>query len=228
MLSLSWRKNNTSFRDFDPQAIYFSKWSRVQMKTGDTRHYFVPCHDLLRARSDGDGRRGLQLRAQRKLAPQVKILQHSFRLIVIVVATVFSWQRAKAQAPLSASQRIIHASWTFKDGAPEQSRAFAQTADGYLWVGAPAGLFRFDGVRFELFRSPFGDQLQSTNVSALFAPASGGLWIGYVFGGFSFLSNGRITNFVESTRSVFSFAEDENGNMWAAASRGLWRFDRAA
>ena len=50
-------------------------------------------------------------------------------------------------------------------------------------------------VRFELFRSPFGDQLPSTNVAALFAPSTGGLWIGYRFGGFSFLKNGRLTNF---------------------------------
>jgi signal transduction histidine kinase/ligand-binding sensor domain-containing protein len=132
---------------------------------------------------------------------------------------------AKAQVPPPGGQKIIHESWKFKDGAPEQPRAFAQTADGYLWVGAPAGLFRFDGVRFELFRSPFGDQLQSTNVSALFAPSHGGLWVGYVFGGFSFLSNGRITNFVDGTGSVFGFAEDRNGTVWCAASRGLWRFD---
>ena len=58
-----------------------------------------------------------------------------------------------------------------------------------------SGLFRFDGVRFELFRSPFGDQLLSTNVSALFAPPTGGLWVGYRFGGFSFLKNGKLTNF---------------------------------
>ena len=88
--------------------------------------------------------------------------------------------------------RIIHQSWTFKDGAPESVETLAQTIDGYLWLGTPSGLFRFDGIRFELFRSPFGDQLPSTNVSALFAPASGGLWIGYRFGGFSFLKNGKL------------------------------------
>lgn len=36
--------------------------------------------------------------------------------------------------------------WTFKDGAPDTITALAQTADGFLWVGAPTGLFRFDGV----------------------------------------------------------------------------------
>jgi len=138
--------------------------------------------------------------------------------------------QTRAQTPVPEAQRIIHESWTFKEGAPEGVRAFAQTADGYLWVGAPAGLFRFDGVRFELFRSPFGDQLQSTNVSALFAPSTGGLWVGYLFGGFSFLKNGRVTNFAESTTTILGFAQDRNGIVWAAAfgstkRGGLWRFD---
>jgi hypothetical protein len=39
----------------------------------------------------------------------------------------------------------------------------AQTTDGFLWLGGPNGLFRFDGTRFEPFGSPFGDRLLSTD-----------------------------------------------------------------
>ncbi len=88
--------------------------------------------------------------------------------IVIALVAAFDPEWAMAQTAPSEVQRLVHESWTFKDGAPEPS-AFAQTADGYLWAGSPAGLFRFDGVRFELFRSPFGDSLRSTNISALLA-----------------------------------------------------------
>ena len=49
-------------------------------------------------------------------------------------------------------------------------------------LATETGLVRFDGLRFEPFRSPFGDQLLCTGVYALFAPPSGGLWIGYQFG----------------------------------------------
>ena len=96
-------------------------------------------------------------------------------------------------------------------------------------MGAPAGLFRFDGVRFELFRSPFGESLQSTNVSALLA-ADDGLWVGYVFGGFSFLKNGKVRNFDEPTATVTGFARDKHGITWAGAASGttrsgVWRFD---
>ncbi|MGO9337295.1 MAG: histidine kinase [Terracidiphilus sp.] len=148
-----------------------------------------------------------------------------------MLIVTFGWQWAMPQAVVPGDQRIIHESWTFKDGAPEAVSALAQTTDGYLWLGGESGLFRFDGVHFELFRSPFGDQLLSTRVTALFAPDTGGLWVGYNFGGFSFLKNGKITNFTESplpTGTVNGFAQDRHGLVWAATNTrqgGLWRFD---
>ena len=84
-----------------------------------------------------------------------------------------------AQTQPSAKLEVGHDFWGFKDNAPQGTQSIAQTSDGFLWLGTPTGLYRFDGTRFELFHSPFGDQLLSTNVSALFAPPSGGLWIGY-------------------------------------------------
>ena len=158
----------------------------------------------------------------------MRCLSSLISLVSVLAAAVHS-QWAPAQTVSSGTQQIVHESWTFKDGAPETPTALAQTADGYLWIGTPAGLFRFDGVRFELFRSPFGDRPHSTNVSALLA-ADDGLWVGYVFGGFSFLKNGRVRNFVEPTSSVTGFAADKHGIAWAggasgATRSGLWRFD---
>ena len=52
--------------------------------------------------------------------------------------------------------------------------------------------------------------------------------MGYLFGGFSFLKNGKVTNFVESvasTQTVLGFAQDRNGIVWSATGAGLWRFD---
>jgi signal transduction histidine kinase/ligand-binding sensor domain-containing protein len=149
--------------------------------------------------------------------------------MVIVLVAFFGSQSVPAQTAPAGAQSIVQESWTFKDGAPGQPTAFAQTADGYLWVGSPAGLFRFDGVRFEPFRSPFGDSLRSTNISALLA-ADDGLWVGYTFGGFSFLKKGKVRNFDENTSTVTGFARDKQGVTWAssntrASGGGLWRFD---
>ena len=153
------------------------------------------------------------------------------RRVLTVFIAVFISGSAAAQSPVPDRRRIIHQSWTFQDGAPESVEALAQTTDGYLWLGTPSGLFRFDGVRFELFRSPFGDQLPSINVSALIAPASGGLWVGYRFGGFSFIKNGKVTDFSKlpvPTGSILGFAQSRNGILWAATYNGVWRFDGTA
>jgi ligand-binding sensor domain-containing protein len=123
--------------------------------------------------------------------------------------------------------QVGHDSWTFQQGAPTEATCLAQTNDGFLWLGGPNGLFRFDGTRFEPFSSPFGDRLLSTNLYSLFAPPSGGLWIGYTFGGFSFLDKGRVTNYSSGIGSVYGFAQDRDGIVWAGASTGLWRFDHS-
>jgi signal transduction histidine kinase/ligand-binding sensor domain-containing protein len=152
--------------------------------------------------------------------------------MVIVLIAALSCQSATAQAAPSATERIVHETWTFANGAPEHPVTFAQTADGFLWIGAASGLFRFDGTRFELFRSPFGDRLSSTNIQALLA-ADDGLWIGYLFGGFSFVKNDKVTNHVELTGTVTAFARDRDGTVWAGSvaprgRSGLWRFDGSA
>ena len=128
-----------------------------------------------------------------------------------------------------ANWQLEHERWTFRDGAP-QSHALAQTSDGYLWLGGPSGLYRFDGRRFELFHSQSGEEFLSANISALYAPPSGGLWIGYTFGGTSLLDKGRVKNyggdFAANSGTIRLMVRDKDGNVWAAAySSGLWRFE---
>ena len=107
-----------------------------------------------------------------------------------------------------------------------------QSADGYLWIGTSNGLFRFEGLTFERYRPDTGT-LKVDGVSALFAASDGGLWIGYVFGGVSFLKNGRLTSYAPVTlrsqeglpgsRSTFSQTPD--GTIWVAAVQGLARLE---
>lgn len=133
-----------------------------------------------------------------------------------------------SSAPIR-KQQVIEQTWTVQQGAPEDISAMAQTADGYLWLGGTGGLFRFDGTRFERFHSSSGDPLLSTNLHSLFAPTTGGLWVGYTFGGFSFVSNGRVKSFggeiASSTGSVLTFAQDPNGDIWAGTNTGVWRLE---
>jgi PAS domain S-box-containing protein len=144
-----------------------------------------------------------------------------------MIVTCLRCPSSLGQTPASGNVQVGHDSWTFQQGAPAEATCLAQTNDGFLWLGGPNGLFRFDGTRFEPFNSPFGDRLLSNNLYSLFAPPSGGLWIGYTLGGFSFLDKGRVTNYASGIGSVYGFAQDRDGIVWAGASSGLWRFDHS-
>jgi len=61
-----------------------------------------------------------------------------------------------------------------------------QDADGYLWVGSTEGLYRFDGVVFDVFRHTVGDSLSlaDNNIRSLHVDSVNNcLWIGTAVGG---------------------------------------------
>lgn len=83
---------------------------------------------------------------------------------------------------LDPSRRVdqyAHTAWPLSGGLiPDLPNSIAQTADGYLWIGTVAGLFHFDGVRFERWSEPSGRELATASISSLVAARDGSLWIG--------------------------------------------------
>jgi hypothetical protein len=73
--------------------------------------------------------------------------------------------------------------------------ALAETADGFIWMGTAAGLFRFDGVQFERVEQSGAFSCCLTISSCSGRRLTGGLWIGYRFGGASLLEDGRLTHY---------------------------------
>lgn len=147
--------------------------------------------------------------------------------ILIAVTTVVSV--AHAQDTVPTLSQLYHTAWTMREGAPGGVEALAQTSDGFLWLGAGTGLFRFDGVRFEAFEPPPGQLMPSVNVSTLFATRDSGLWVGYRFGGASLIRHGLIRSYGEPEGlprgSVLKFAQDLEGTMWLGATGGVARLD---
>lgn len=79
--------------------------------------------------------------------------------------------------PGRAMSQYIRDAWGPDQGFPRGPvYAITQTPDGYLWIGAEAGLIRFDGWSFVLVTDPTR-RLQITNVLALEPAADGGLWV---------------------------------------------------
>jgi ligand-binding sensor domain-containing protein len=120
-----------------------------------------------------------------------------------------------------------HSVWTASDGAPVQVTRMAQTQDGWLWLGTPNGLYRFDGVRFYPFAATNGAHLPSPRISALAPQPNGDLYIGYEAPGLSVLhADGRLDAVAPATKDgpvnwTNDVIRDRDGSLWVATSFGL-------
>jgi signal transduction histidine kinase/ligand-binding sensor domain-containing protein len=150
--------------------------------------------------------------------------------VTLAVCTLF----AIASAPLFAEAPVIAnyalAAWPTETSVPGDVFAIAQDREGYLWLGTPAGLVRFDGSRFQPWTEPNGaSSLPAWPTHALASAAGGGLWIGFGGGGgVARLVDGRVTRYLPADGAppgVNALLEDRNGIVWAATGHGLFRFD---
>ena len=118
-------------------------------------------------------------------------------------------------------RQYAHTAWTVGNGwLNGRVNAFAQTPDGYLWLGTSSGLVRFDGVRAAPLALPPGQQLPSDAVGALLAARDGTLWIGTRDGLVSW-KNGQLTGYPALALStVATLLQDRHGTVWAGAFSG--------
>ncbi|EEF63186.1 sensor histidine kinase [Pedosphaera parvula] len=121
-------------------------------------------------------------------------------------------------------------SWTREDGLPANSvTAVLLTRDGYVWVGTPNGLARFDGLRFVLVKPSGMNSNDLIRVTALCEDSSGRLWVGTQGNGLYCYAEGVIKKFSRSHElldpTVTSIAEDRNQNLWIGTPSGLNRFE---
>lgn len=156
------------------------------------------------------------------------------RLTLLALCLLVS-QRVQTQQPAAAtlatgSQEWNYTirSWQSQDGLPEDTvQAFAQTPDGYLWVGTSGGLLRFNGARFELFAHENTPAFGENSVFCLLAAQDGRLWIGTDGSGLIEWKNGVFraypTEKGQSSEFVRALAEDHNGQLWVATDDGLFR-----
>jgi signal transduction histidine kinase/ligand-binding sensor domain-containing protein len=125
--------------------------------------------------------------------------------------------------------QFYHTAWTVREGAPGQVTALAQTSDGYLWLGTQTGLYRFDGVKFERYRPHEGGDFLASSVASLYAPPSGGLWVGFRYGVASFVEGDRATHYAAAsglpTATIYAIGGTQDGRVWAATFNGLARLD---
>lgn len=126
-------------------------------------------------------------------------------------------------APSHARDLLIaqykHTRWTVDDGAPSPINALVQGRDGFLYIGAGDGLYRFDGSSFELIPADKGHEDRGS-ITALAAAADGSIWVGYGAGGVARYAGGalRDTNFPHPI-DVMRLVQTKDGAIWVLLGR---------
>jgi ligand-binding sensor domain-containing protein/signal transduction histidine kinase len=148
-------------------------------------------------------------------------------LLVACATPSLAEQAARAPASPAAYSRHI---WQTNEGLPEDFvKAFAQTPDGYLWIGTSGGLVRFDGVRFVVFKAGDEPALQDDSVNVLRVTRDGALWAGTEGGGLVRYRAGAFRGFgsKDGLTNLFVRAvlEDRRGRLWVGTDGGLFRMD---
>jgi ligand-binding sensor domain-containing protein/signal transduction histidine kinase len=120
--------------------------------------------------------------------------------------------------------------WAVEKGQPPGDVfAIAQDTDGYLWLGSPNGLHRFDGARFTPWTAIHPESpLPSGPIHALVGAPDGSLWVGLGGGGGVVrILRGQLTKYNTADGAppgVTAMIQDRQGAIWVAARRGVFRF----
>ncbi len=149
-------------------------------------------------------------------------------VVAASLATAATAPGARATPNAKPLSGFAYNSWNPQDGAPGDVWALALAPDGTLWLGSGQGLVRFDGVRFERYRTRQGARLPALNINALAVMPRGEIWLGDHDGGAVRLRDGVATRYGVAdglpSGSILRFAS-ASGALWAATATGLARFD---
>ncbi|KPP95219.1 MAG: Signal transduction histidine kinase [Bacteroidetes bacterium HLUCCA01] len=132
---------------------------------------------------------------------------------------------------LSSNHDFVVERFTHPDLIPAHIASVTQDSTGFLWFATSDGLYRYDGIRFEVYKSEVRNpaSLPNNNIRAVFTDDRGRLWVLPQGGGLSLFNptRGDFTNFVpdgdhpESVTGTYDFRSiQQSGEHLVISSHG--------
>jgi signal transduction histidine kinase/ligand-binding sensor domain-containing protein len=153
--------------------------------------------------------------------------------VLLLVAMLLGPFVASAASPSTPRQMVqyTHQRWSEESDAPRPVVGLAQDQRGYLWIAAAAGLFRFDGVRFEPVSAGI-DLVTEGPPSAILVRRNGDVWTNFERSRrFAVYRDGKL-RFLDAPPSpdrVLAMHETADGTIWVLTEKmglPLLRFQR--
>ena len=134
--------------------------------------------------------------------------------LFLILCLLFAAQNIEAQSPPFFS-------YNTENGAPSNEMYWVhQDRDGYIWIGCDAGLYRFNGVRYERFTS---SELTARSATGIIQSKTSGRIYAYNFNKQIFYIENEQLKVIKGWKgSVNGLADDGKGNIWITSGSGLF------
>lgn len=147
---------------------------------------------------------------------------------VVMIVGVLCVSPAGALDASRSLTQSLHRIWQIPQGLPQPTIfALRQTGDGYLWLGTPDGLIRFDGIRFVTIANFDGVAAAELWVNDLCDDRDGNLWIASDGQGLIRYNRAGTVRYTTSdglpSNTVYALTVDRDGRVWAGTAAGLAR-----
>lgn len=147
----------------------------------------------------------------------------TYSLSTLICLAFASPSSLALQTQKQLTQYVLR-NWQEEQGLPHASvYEIMQTRRGYIWIGTPEGLVRFDGVRFMLFDQLVTGKLPASEIHALYEDREGTLWVGTARGLVQITSdaNPTVTNIQGLTaKNISSVLRDSKDGLWIGTDGG--------
>lgn len=136
-----------------------------------------------------------------------------FRRFLILLLLLFAQNESFGQYP-------SYFNYSIENGGPSNEvYCILQDSKGYIWIGCDAGLYRYNGIRFEHFSSP---DLTSRSVSGVCESIDGTIYANNFNGQILYVQNGHLKVLKGWDKTVNHLAPDKKGKLWVTTSSGLY------